>query len=240
MGKLKVLDLFSGIGGFSLGLERTGGFETVAFCEIEEFPRKVLKKHWPEVPCYHDVKSADFGSIGPVDVATAGFPCQDLSQAGSGAGLTGPRSGLFWYIFRAARMVGRPKLVLENVAALLVRGMGTVLGALATVGYDAEWHCIPAVSVGAPHPRDRIWIVADPIGSEHGAEPHGGAFGRMGRVEQSLAWDGGWEAALTKFRGVDDGLPRSMASTNGYRNAVIPQIPEMIGNAILEDRKAKP
>ena len=74
MTKLKVLDLFSGIGGFSLGLERTGGFETVAFCEIEEFPRNVLAKHWPEVPQYEDVKEAQFNRIGPVDMVTAGFP----------------------------------------------------------------------------------------------------------------------------------------------------------------------
>ena len=160
--KLRVLDLFSGIGGFSLGLERTGGFETVAFCEIEKFPRRVLKKHWPEVPCFEDITTSDFGSIGPVDMVTAGFPCQDISLAGKGAGLAGERSGLFWHILRTVRMVGRPKLLLENVAALLDRGMGSVLGALASVGYDAEWHCIPASAVGAPHRRDRLWIVGNP------------------------------------------------------------------------------
>ena len=160
--KLRVLDLFSGIlvGGFSLGLERTGGFVTVAFCEIEPFPRKVLAKHWPGVPCYHDVTTAEF--VGPVDVVTAGFPCQDISFAGEGAGLTGSRSGLFWHVLRAVRMVGRPKLVLENVAALLARGLGTVLGALAQIGYDTEWHCIPASYAGARQLRDRVWIVADP------------------------------------------------------------------------------
>lgn len=236
---LKVLDLFSGIGGFSLGLERTGGFKTVAFCEIEEFPRRVLSKHWPEAPCYEDVTAADFGALGPVDVVTAGFPCQDLSFAGKGAGLSGDRSGLFWHILRTVRMVGRPQLLLENVAALLDRGMGSVLGALASVGYDTEWHCIPASAVGAPHRRDRVWIVADPERDEQPwQEPRLGALGRVGRLGQSMAWAGGWEAALSSFRGMDDGLPRSVERTDAIRNAVVPQIPEMIGRAILAARQA--
>jgi DNA (cytosine-5)-methyltransferase 1 len=234
MKKLRVLDLFSGIGGFSLGLDRAGGFETVAFCEIEPFPRRVLAKHWPEVPCYDDVTSADFSSIGPVDLVTGGFPCQDVSLAGHGAGLAGERSGLFWQILRAVRMVGQPKLLLENVAALLDRGMGTVLGSLSQIGYDTEWHCIPARYVGAPHGRDRIWIIAHANGSERRTQSYCGAIGRMGREQQSFPWDSDWESALSKFRGMDDGLPRSVASTDAYRNAVVPQIPELIGRAIME------
>jgi DNA (cytosine-5)-methyltransferase 1 len=166
MSKLRVLDLFSGIGGFSLGLERTGGFETVAFCEIEPFPRKVLAKHWPEVPIYDDVRTLTAQRLAAdgiaVDVICGGFPCQDISTAGKGAGLAGERSGLWSEI---ARLVGelRPSYVIvENVSALLGRGLGTVLGDLAALGYDAEWHCIPASHVCAPHRRDRIWIVAYP------------------------------------------------------------------------------
>ena len=138
MRKLRVLDLFSGAGMFSLGLERTGGFETVAFCEIEEFPRRVLAKHWPDVQICKDVWNAKFRRFEPVDVVAAGFPCQDISLAGQGAGLSGDNSSAFWAVLRAARLVGFPKLVLENVAALLNRGMGEVLGALAQIGYDAE------------------------------------------------------------------------------------------------------
>lgn len=240
MKKLRVLDLFAGIGGFSLGLDRAGGFETVAFCEIEEHQRKVLRKHWRGVPIYEDIKVSDFRQVGPVDLVTAGFPCQDISLAGKGAGLAGKRSSLFWYILRTVCMVGRPKFVLENVAALLSRGMGSVLGALASFGYDAEWHCIPASSIGAPHNRDRAWIVADPQRDEQPREkPCVGPFGRMGRLKQSVAWNGGWEAALSKFRGLDDGLPRSVASTDGYRNAVVPAVVEMIGHAILEAERSK-
>ena len=162
---MRVLDLFAGIGGFSLGLERAG-FSTVAFCEINPFARKVLAKHWPDVPCHDDVETFDFQE-GCADVITAGFPCQDISLAGAGAGLAGSRSGLYRHVIRALRLV-RPKFaILENVAALLGRGLGTVLGDLAEVGYDAEWHCIPASAVGAPHRRDRIWIVAHPGGEQH-------------------------------------------------------------------------
>ncbi len=163
---MKVLDLFAGIGGFSLGLERAG-METVAFCEIEDYPRKVLAKHWPGVPIYEDVKEltserlrAD-GIIG-IDVITAGFPCQDISTAGKGAGIEGERSGLWSEI---ARLTGelRPRyIILENVSALLSRGLDKVLGDLAEIGYDAEWHCIPASHLGAPHRRDRWWCVCYP------------------------------------------------------------------------------
>ena len=243
MDKLRILDLFSGIGGFSLGLERTGGFETVAFCEIEPFPRKVLAKHWPEVPCYDDVVTADFGALGPVDLVTAGFPCQDISFAGKGAGITGDRSGLFWHVIRAAGLVGRPKLLLENVAALLDRGMGAVLGALASFGYDAEWHCIPASAVGAPHRRDRLWIVADPKreGRQGPLTDHGLS------VSQSQAFtidsDGsieGWcrmagrRTTLRDSNGLSVGVERSRIKCAG--NAVVPQIPELIGRAIMNTR----
>jgi DNA (cytosine-5)-methyltransferase 1 len=167
---LRVLDLFSGIGGFSLGLERTGGFKTVAFCEIEPFPRRVLAKHWPEVPCYHDVRELTADQLAAdgigIDVICGGFPCQDISFAGKGAGLAGERSGL-WSEY--ARLIGelQPRYaIVENVSALLSRGLADVLGDLAALGYDAEWHCIPASAVGAPHRRDRIWIIAHANGSE--------------------------------------------------------------------------
>ena len=238
MSKLRVLDLFSGIGGMSLGLERTGGFSTVAFCEIEPFPQKILAKHWPRVPIYGDVSTLGFNE--PVDLVTAGFPCQDISTAGKRAGLSGDNSSLFWHVIRTVCMVGRPKLLLENVAALLQRGMGDVCGALATVGYDAEWHCIPASAIGAPHRRDRVWIVADPQRDQQSREkPCVGPFGRMGRLVKSMAWNGGWETTLSALRGMDDGPSRSVDRTDCLRNAVVPQIPELIGYAILDAIKSE-
>lgn len=163
---LKVLDLFSGIGGFSLGLESTGGFETIAFCEIERYPRAVLAKNWPGVPQYEDIRDLTARRLATdglrPNVICGGFPCQDISSAGNRAGIGGKRSSL-WFEF--ARLIGelRPRYaIVENVSALLVRGLGDVLGSLAEIGYDAEWHCIPASAVGAPHIRDRIWIIAYP------------------------------------------------------------------------------
>jgi DNA (cytosine-5)-methyltransferase 1 len=163
---LKVLDLFSGIGGFSLGLERTEGFETVAFCEIEPFPRSVLKTHWPDIPIYEDVTKLDAKQLKDsgieVDVICGGFPCQDISAAGKGAGLNGKRSGLWYEFHRLIKEIKPQYAIIENVSVLRSRGLDDVLGSLAEIGYDAEWHCIPASAVGAPHQRDRIWIIAYP------------------------------------------------------------------------------
>lgn len=167
---MRVLDLFSGIGGFSLGLERAG-MRTVAFCECEPYARAVLRKHWPDVPCYDDVRTLtadrlDRDGIG-VDLICGGFPCQDISYAGEGRGLAGERSGLWAHYARLIREVGPRYVIVENVAALLTRGLGDVLGELAEIGYDTEWHCIPAAAVGAPHRRDRIWIIAYPRGEQY-------------------------------------------------------------------------
>ena len=152
--------LFAGIGGFDLGLERAG-MRCEWQVEIDPYARAVLSRHWPNVRRHEDVRTfpPPEGEWG-VDVICGGFPCQDISVAGKGAGLAGARSGL-WYEY--ARIIGelRPRYVIvENVAALLARGMGTVLGDLSSLGYDAEWHVIPASAVGAPHRRERVWIVA--------------------------------------------------------------------------------
>lgn len=152
--------LFAGIGGFDLGLERAG-MECAWQVEREPYAVKVLEKHWPCVRRHDDVCTfpptrGDWS----VDLICGGFPCQDISIAGKGLGLAGERSGL-WNEF--ARIVGelRPSYVIvENVAAILARGMATVLSDLSEIGYDAEWHVIPASAAGAPHRRERVWIVA--------------------------------------------------------------------------------
>lgn len=239
MNKLRILDLFSGIGGFSLGLERTGGFETVAFCEIEPFPRKVLAKHWPEVPQYDDVRNLSAAQVGAVDVITAGFPCQDISLSGRGEGIAGVRSGLWAEV---ARLVGelRPKFViLENSPALLVRGFGTVLSDLAKVGYDAQWHCIPAAYAGAAHLRDRIWIVAYPM-------QNGGITSTCRDLDWQILYQAEWPEVADATGGhaswapepdvarVANGIPNIVDRRSALGNAVVPQIPELIGRAILE------
>ena len=159
-------ELFAGIGGFSLGLERAG-MTCKWQVEIDPYATAVLRKHWPDVPKHDDVRTFppthdDYS----VDLICGGFPCQDISYAGKGAGLAGERSGL-WHEF--ARVIGelRPRYVLvENVAALLTRGMGDVLGTLASLGYDSEWHVISASAVGAPHRRDRVWIISQRADSQ--------------------------------------------------------------------------
>ena len=163
------LDLFSGIGGFSLGLERTGGFQTEAFCEISPFSRSVLANRWPGVPCYNDVRTLTAKRLASdghaaFDVICGGFPCQDISVNGRNRGLAGTRSGLWFEMLRIIDEV-RPRFVIaENVAALCSRGLDVVLGGIAALGYCVEWHCISAAAIGAPHERDRVWIVADAQG----------------------------------------------------------------------------
>ncbi|MEC8076935.1 MAG: DNA (cytosine-5-)-methyltransferase [Candidatus Thermoplasmatota archaeon] len=158
---LKILDTFAGIGGFSYAAhELVGGFETTQFVEIDPFCQKVLKKHFPNVPCHDDIKTFT-AYPGQYDVITGGFPCQDISVAGRKEGITKQsRSGLFYELIRVIRLV-RPKfVVMENVAAILNNGLDIVLGELSEAGYDAEWSIISASSLGAAHRRSRWWCVA--------------------------------------------------------------------------------
>lgn len=261
----RILDIFSGIGGFSLGLERAG-MRTVAFCEIDPYCRAVLAKHWPNVPCYDDVRTLTaerLAADGIVpDVICGGFPCQDISVAGKGAGLAGERSGL-WSEY--ARLIGevRPAYVIvENVSALRSRGLSRVLGDLAALWYDAEWHCIPASAVGAPHQRDRIWIIANPC--DGGQRQLLQSLGELGGCTETDAGGDGEVRALADARrepsqvslagrlaavaipqrhswwatepGVDrvaHGISSRVDRLRSLGNAVVPQIPEAIGRAIM-------
>jgi DNA (cytosine-5)-methyltransferase 1 len=151
--------LFAGIGGIDLGFERCG-MECKWQVEINDYAQKVLAKHWPKVHREKDIRECSTRNLERVDIIAGGFPCQDISYAGLGAGLDGERSGLFFEAIRLVRELQPRAVVLENVAALLTRGLDRVLGTLAEVGYDAEWHCIPAAYVGAPHIRDRVFVLA--------------------------------------------------------------------------------
>lgn len=169
---MKVLDLFSGIGGFSVGLE-AAGMETIAFCEFDKHARAVLKKHWTDVPIHNDVSELDGRQYrGTVDVVCGGFPCQDLSIAGKQAGFEGERSSLYTEMLRIISEC-RPKYaIFENVTALLTgdrgRWFAKFLYDLEQVGYNAEWHCISASELGAYHHRDRVWIIAYPKSIDDG------------------------------------------------------------------------
>ena len=248
---LTVLDTFSGIGGFSLGLERTGRFKTVAFCEMDAYCQEVLKQHWNGIPIYDYIEDVTAGrllqdGIGRVDVITGGFPCQDVSTAGSmwftPEGTNAPRSGLWAEL---ARLIGeiRPRYaIMENVPNLLAgdggRWFGRILSDLAEIGFDAEWHCIPASGIGAPHRRERVWIIAYPSseGLEGGGEAGDDSSQRAQRGYQLFTGCSGvpwtaWEAEPSVDR-VVNGLPRRVDRIKAVGNAIVPQIAEEIGRAI--------
>lgn len=215
-----------------------------------------------------DDSAADVEWFQSADVVTAGFPCQDLSYAGKGAGLSGERSGLWWQVRRTLRMV-RPRFaLLENVAALLNRGMGTVLGSLAAIGYDAEWHCIPASYVGAPHRRDRVWILANACSGRRGGEigwevqqpwraqivgsgealSNASSSGLSSPEQENLRGTGwreerrtiakcDWWSSEPDVGRVAHGVPSRVDRIKSLGNGLVPQIPELIGQAILESIK---
>jgi DNA (cytosine-5)-methyltransferase 1 len=291
--KLRVLDLFSGLGGFSLGLERTGGFETVAFCEIEEFPRRVLAKHWPDVPCFQDVRKLKGSDIGTVDVICGGYPCQPFSTAGKRQGAADDRH--LWPEFMRIVAELRPSWVIgENVAGHISMGLDDVLADLEAENYTARTFVIPACAVGASHRRDRVWTVAHASdmqrnGCKHhpdageGQVPQSGAGSRTDDVAYAIgggrpgpgepvnashqAAGGKGQAAKpehggergkwrveSRMGGVADGFscwldePRERVKPNvkdraprlkALGNAVHPDIPMMIGAAILEAEQEK-
>ena len=249
---------------------------TIAFCEIEPYCRAVLAKHWPGVPCYPDVRELESARLGEhVDLICGGFPCQDISFAGDGAGLAGSRSGL-WSEYLRLIAEGRPSwVVIENVSALRSRGLEQVLRELTAIGYDAEWYCIPASAVGAPHQRDRVWIIAYPGPNTNEPRLEGwlreelrqcadelsaGAVGAhvpdadVAGQQQHTKLDGGalpaeqgarghdadrrscasWWGSESGIQRVADGFPGRVDRLKCLGNAVVPQIPEIIGRAILQ------
>ena len=280
---MKVLDLFSGVGGFSLGLERAG-METIAFCEYDEHARKVLEKHWPEVPIHKDVRELGGKQYrGSVDVVCGGFPCQDLSVAGKKQGFGGERSSLYREMLRIISECLPRYAIFENVTGLLAgesgRWFAQFLYDLAEIGYDAEWHCISASELGAHHHRDRVWIIAYPNNNGYaapkerqslqkgngsnkkGAKPaselerlsskgvpsNSNLLGceRLAKIahylQQQIKSARSSERERNRFNlsepglcGADDGVSGRTHRLKQLGNAVVPQIPEAIGRAILD------
>lgn len=262
--------------------------------EIDPYCRRVLARHWPDVTRYTDVREVGADELTWVDLVAGGFPCQDISYAGRGAGLAGAGSGLWYEFARVVRELGPRYVLVENVAALLRRGLDDVLGTLASLGYDAEWHCIPAASVGALHQLDRVFIIArfsgwrqmahsnrlrchQPYAREHMDQIGSGALGQRTEkaattrdrraaisaetsADASLADSGGERfqernsvtkpivaqelARALAARGchwspepdvgrVADGVPSRVDRLRGLGNAVVPQVAEVIGRAIM-------
>lgn len=156
----RIGSLFSGVGGLELGLEWAGVGRTVWQVEKDKFCRRVLAEHWPHAERFDDVRQVGAANLPPADLICGGFPCADISFAGKGEGLAGKESGLWYEYERIVREMGPRFVVVENVAALRSRGLGVVLGALASLGYDAEWRSVRASDVGAPQRRERVFIIA--------------------------------------------------------------------------------
>lgn len=216
--------LFSGIGGLDLAVEAVTGARTVWQVERDEWCRGVLAQHWPEAQRFDDVCSVG-EELERVDIIAGGFPCQDVSLAGKRAGLAGERSGLWSEFARIVRVV-RPRFVLvENVAGLLSMEFGQVLGDLAALGFDAEWGVFRASDAGAPHRRERVFVLAVADAERVGgvAQPDADVLGRRsGNAEQARVGCGMGDAAgarceghgsgraQPRLGGVADGLPRGM------------------------------
>ena len=274
----KTLDLFSGIGGFSLGLERAGPFRTVAFCEREPFCQAVLKKHWPKVPIYDDVKTIPTNRLGRIDLICGGFPCQPWSQAGEQRGAEDDRD-LWPEMLRVIEAVQAEWIIGENVRGFVNNPMGLrrSLSDLESLGYQAVPFVIPACSVDAKHRRDRVWIIANNVANSRRklrqarAEIKGNVRGefedrsscnndqRSGEdvadtdsFRRKRKWskrndDGpfglcGGETPREKnfwlpepdVGRVAHGVPRRVDRLKALGNAVVPQVVEQIGRAILK------
>jgi DNA (cytosine-5)-methyltransferase 1 len=234
--------LFSGIGGLDLGLERAG-WRCRWQVESDEFRRSILALHW-SVPRYADIREVDFEQIEPVDLIAGGFPCQPVSSAGKRKVQSDER--WLWPEFaRAIRSLRPPFVLIENVAGLLERGFGDVLGDLADCGYDAEWQMLPAAAVGAPHIRARVWIVA--YTRKGGCGEQGNIAARPPRVFsgryahsvcEAIGGPNHWFAEPELVR-VVDGLPRGMGKyIESLGDAVVPQAAEFVGRLLL--RAASP
>ena len=259
---MRVLDLFSGVGGFALGLEQAG-MRTIGFCEAEPFRRLVLRLHWPDVHCWPDVREltadAVAAAVGRPDLVCFGSPCQDLSCAGKGAGIHGPRSGLFWEAYRLLRDLRPRWLLFENVPALRTRGADEVLPALEELGYTCWPLVVGAWAAGAPHRRNRVWIVGRlaHASQEQQQDRRPGQTARegassspergrprwpAGRGEQQHAWEAPRTvpAAGCCLGFAASGLPVKLArrahrlAVEAVGDSVVPPVVAAIGRAIMQ------
>ena len=229
---MNVLDLFSGIGGFTLGFERAG-WRTVAFCEREAYGRAVLARNWPATPCYPDIhkltaKRLRQDGVERAQLLCGGFPCQDISTAGYGDGLHGSRSRLWFEMLRLVQECRPDWVVVENVPALRVRGADWVLSGLEAADYACWPIVVGAAHAGAPHRRKRVFILA-----------HADRTGLEVRLRRATEPPplmpaqrcSGWPIEPRLGR-VADGVPGRVDRLRGLGNAVVPAIAEMIAHTI--------
>lgn len=222
--KLQGLSLFSGIGGLDLALAEWS--EPAVYCERERFCQAVLFERMasgqlPTAPIWDDVRTLTTARIDTkIDIIYGGFPCQDISVAGGGAGLEGERSGLFYEIARLTSKL-RPKFVfLENVAAITYRGGQEVVATLTRLGYDCCWCVISAKSVGAPHLRKRWFLLAH--ANSAGLQETGAEQPSTGFEQYSASGNDPWATEPNVGR-VVDGFPGRVDQIKSLGNAVVPE-----------------
>ena len=243
--KIKIGSLFSGIGGFELGLERAiEGAQTVWQVEQDSFCQRVLRKHWPNAQIHNDIRQVGKHNLMPIDLLAGGFPCTDLSISGKKEGIHGKKSGLWFEMLRLVDEL-RPRVVVaENVAAITFQGGDKVIASLAGIGYDCEWIVISARAFGAPHLRRRWFLVAYPNGTrlkrntEHAISMEKESLtergrGKINRFDKSGYWKR-TTAPEPVIRGMDDGLSIRLdrSRLRALGNAIVPQCSEFIGTFI--------
>ena len=244
---MKVLDLFSGIGGFSVGLE-AAGMQTAAFCEIDPFCQEILRKHWPETPLYSDIHTLNKevlqnDGIHTIDVICGGFPCQPYSIAGRKKGTQDDRD-LWPAMFRLIQELKPTWVIGENVANFTNMAFSRTKIDMESAGYQVQPFIIPACAVGAPHRRNRIWILAYSDGERlEEARPEQQATRDRGKIANSFTWYRNIKRIGDYFNHPSlpqplvcrgrDGIPRRVDRLRALGNAVVPQIPEIIGRGIM-------
>lgn len=227
--------LFTGVGGFDLGFEQAG---MVCKWQVENDPYciRVLERHWPSVQRYDDICTTKHPNY--VDVICGGFPCQDISNAGKRIGIEGKRSGLWAEMFRLVCEVRPRIIVVENVAALLGRGIGRVLGDMAEGGYDAEWDVLPACAFGAPHIRERVFIIGLDSNAKgnrfYSKQEMGGDGKNLAPTNSAGISEGGWWKSEPCMGRMDNGVPNRVDRIRCLGNAVVPPVAKWIGERIVK------
>ena len=263
---MRVLDLFSGIGGFSLGLERAG-MQTVAFCERDNFCRRVIAKHWPGLPIHPDITELDANVYrGSIDVVCGGFPCQPYSHAGKRRGSDDHRA-LWPEMHRVIRESQPAWIIGENVAGFVNMGLDDCLSDLESIGYSCQAFVVPACAVGARHRRDRVWIIGNANGHGKPNEPvndeapqlrefvasdargvglqrkrQGRVSGKAAQYDPRRATRGASTPTITIPKTTAQpliprgthGVPHRVDRVKSLGNALVPQIPEILGRFIMD------
>ena len=236
---MRFLDLFAGIGGFSLGLSRAG-LIPAGQVEIDIFCRRILDEHWPKVPKWGDIKTINPEELPAVDLVCGGYPCQPFSNIGYREGKKDDRH-LWPYAFEIVKALRPAWCLFENVAGHVSLGLDTVLADLVGADYSARALMVPACAVGAPHRRDRVWILAHtagPFGRRHGHQNEPEQDRQKARPASVCSAHAGWSAGrdyppASRICRVSDGLPKVVDRDKALGNAVVPQVVEVFGRAIL-------